>query len=69
MKMRYDKEDDVMMIWLSKAKVDYAEQSKNVIMHFSKDNKPVLMEVLSATEFYRKSSNEFPKEMKKQIFA
>lgn len=67
MKLRYDKEDDVMMIWLSEKPVDYAEQTKNVIIHFSKDNEPVLMEVLRATEFFKKASNEFPSEIKKQF--
>lgn len=32
MKIRYDKKDDVMMIWLSKEPVDYAEQNKDLIL-------------------------------------
>lgn len=60
MKIRYDKEDDVMMVWLSKGNVDYAEQSKDVIVHFSKANKPILMEILNASKFVKESMNKFP---------
>ncbi|OGM73799.1 hypothetical protein A3H19_00445 [Candidatus Woesebacteria bacterium RIFCSPLOWO2_12_FULL_39_9] len=69
MKVRYDKEDDVMMIWLSqkKAKVDYAEQSKDIIIHFSKDNKPVLLEILNAKEFLKDTTNKLPSKVKKQL--
>ena len=40
MKFRYDKKDDALMIWLSKEPVDFAEQNKGLIVHFSKKNKP-----------------------------
>lgn len=53
MKYRYDKEDDILMVWLSKSPVYYAEKEKDVIMHFSKKNKPVLMEILSASKFFK----------------
>ncbi len=69
MKFRYDREDDVLMIWFSQKPVDYAEQTDNVIMHFSKDNVPVLMEILEASAFLRKTSSVLPAEVKQQIFA
>lgn len=69
MKVKYDKKDDVISVWFSDKPVDYAEQSKSMIMHFSKDNKPVLMEVLRATEFLRLTSNKLPIEVRKQVFA
>lgn len=69
MKIRYDKEDDIMMVWLSKEPVKYAEQNKGVIIHFSKDDKPVLMEILDAYKFLKMSSNELPVNMRNQIFA
>jgi len=68
MKIRYDKDDDVMMIWLSKkAKVDYAEQTRDVIMHFTKNNKPVLMEILNATAFLKNTASKLPHQIRKQI--
>ena len=51
MNISYDREKDIMMLELSKAKIDHAEQSGPIIMHFSKKDKPVLMEILDASEF------------------
>lgn len=51
MKYRYDKEDDVLMIWVSKDPVDYADKTGDVIVHFSKSDKPVLFEIIKASKF------------------
>ena len=69
MKFRYDKEDDVLMIWFSKDQIDYAEQTKDVIVHFSSKNKPVLMEILDASAFIQQTSRILPQKIKQQIFA
>lgn len=61
MNFRYDKEDDVLMIWFSKEKIDFAEQSGDVIMHFSKKKRPVLMEILDASAFLKQTVTQFPK--------
>lgn len=65
---RYDKEDDVLMVWFSKEPVDYAEHEKNLIIHFSKENKPVLMEILDASEFLKETTKILPQNIKQQIF-
>lgn len=69
MKFRYDKDDDVLMVWFSNQKVDYAEQQKNIIIHFSKKDKPVLMEILDASEFLIQTSKILPTQIKQHIFA
>ena len=51
MKISYDREADIMMIEISKEKIDYAEESGTIIIHFSKKNRPVLLEILDASEF------------------
>ena len=52
MKMRYDREDDVLMIWLAAdKKVDHAEQTGNSILHLTEAGEPVLLEVLNARQF------------------
>jgi len=52
MKMRYDHEDDALMIWLAEGKkVDHAEQVGQSILHVTENNEPVLLEILSAREF------------------
>lgn len=67
MKMRYDSEDDAMMIWLSKEPVEYAEQSRNMIIHFSKSNKPVLLEILKASEFLRTVSSKLSRDSRQEL--
>lgn len=50
--MRYDHEDDALMIWLAEGKkVDHAEQVGQSILHVTENNEPVLLEILSAREF------------------
>ncbi|NJL56973.1 DUF2283 domain-containing protein [bacterium] len=52
MKMRYDHEDDVLMIWLAEGKkVDHAEHVGQSILHVTENNEPVFLEILSAREF------------------
>jgi len=69
MKFRYDKEDDILMVWFDNKKVNYAEQTRNVIMHFSKDNKPVLMEILEASKFLKQTSQVLPQKVRQQVLA
>lgn len=66
---RYDKEDDVLMVWFSKEPIDFAEQEKNLIVHFSKSNKPVLLEILDAAKFLKETTKTLPLNLKQQIFA
>ena len=49
--IRYSKDVDALLIELSKDPIDYAEESGPFIMHFSREGKPVLMEILNAKEF------------------
>lgn len=66
-KFRYDKKDDVLMVWFSKEPVDYAEQEKDIIIHFSKENKPVLMEILDATAFLKETTKTLPSNIRQQM--
>ncbi|MCZ7540134.1 MAG: DUF2283 domain-containing protein [Anaerolineae bacterium] len=52
LKMRYDREDDVLMIWFAPEKqVDHAEQSGQSILHLTAQGEPVLLEILKAHDF------------------
>jgi len=51
MKVRYSRGEDVLIIELSDEKVDYAEEMGPVIVHFTKDGRPVMLEILDASEF------------------
>jgi formyltetrahydrofolate synthetase len=51
MKISYDREQDIMLLELSAKPIKYAEKMGPVIVHFTKDEKPVLLEILDASEF------------------
>ena len=51
MKVKYSKDVDILMVWLSDDSFDYAEEANGVITHFSADGKPVLLEIQGAKGF------------------
>jgi uncharacterized protein YtpQ (UPF0354 family) len=51
MKFRYSRGEDVLTIELSDEKVDYAEEMGPIIVHFTDDGRPVILEILDASEF------------------
>ena len=53
-KITYSKEVDVLLIELSNDSIAYAEQEDNTILHYSQDNKLVLIEILN----FRRSMSE-----------
>ncbi|MBI4126999.1 MAG: DUF2283 domain-containing protein [Deltaproteobacteria bacterium] len=51
MKMKYDREEDILMVETASGKIDHAEEMGPVIVHFTKAGKPVLLEILDGSEF------------------
>ena len=51
MKVRYSDEEDILMYEVGKEPIDYAEEMDSVIVHFTKEGKPVLLEILDASKF------------------
>jgi hypothetical protein len=49
--MTYDPSGDVLLVEVSKRPIDYAEEMGSVIVHFTKNHKPVALEVLDASHF------------------
>lgn len=68
MKFEYSKEDDVLMIELNQEKIDYAEQTGDLIVHFSPKREAVLLEILDASQFLKKAFRTIPSKIKQQIF-
>ena len=68
-KTRYDKEDDVLMVFLGKGKIDDAQQTGNIIVHLSEKGEALLLEILNASKFLRETSQAFPPEVRRQVFA
>ena len=69
MKFKYEKEDDVMTIELSPDKIRYAEQTGDLIVHFSPKRKAVLLEILDASKFLEKAAKTLPEKIKHQVLA
>ena len=51
MKVQYNRVDDILTIHLSEGVIDHAEETEGIIVHFSLDDHPVLLEVLEASDF------------------
>ncbi len=62
-KIKYDAEADVLSLETSpKAKIDYATEVGNIVVHFTEKNVPVLVEVLEASKFLEQSERIIEKE-------
>jgi len=69
MKLKYYKEDDLLVIKFSSKPVDDSFMVENTILEVSKDNEPVTLEILHASKFFDKESKALPKEVKEEFFA
>ena len=49
-KIKYSKDTDTLLIDLSDKKIDHAEEQGQVIIHFSENNVPVLIEIMDASD-------------------
>lgn len=61
-KIKYSKDVDALLIELSDKQIDYAEEEGQMIIHFSKDNEPVLLEIFDAKDFILNSLSSLVKE-------
>lgn len=60
MKVNYSPEEDILIYEVSKANIDYAEEVGDVIVHYSKRKKPVLLEILNASKFIKEVTANIP---------
>lgn len=49
--MLYDSEANIISIELAKGQISHAREFGNFIIHLSKSNKPILIEILDASKF------------------
>lgn len=61
MKYSYDKEGDLLAIELANQPFDYAQEMGDLIVHFSKNDKPVYVEILNASTFLANAVKQLPK--------
>lgn len=69
MKVRYDKQSDIFMIELNEKKVDHAYENKNMIVHVSSSDEPVLLEIFNASNFFTEEAKALPAEIKEKYFS
>lgn len=69
MKIKYYREDDILVIKLSTEPFDYAEMEGNFVVHFTKDGRPVRIEILDARNFLKAESKALPEAVKRAYFA
>lgn len=56
-KISYEPEADVLMWEISDSSIDHAKEIGNFVVHFTKNNVPVLIEILEASKFMAKTKN------------
>ena len=67
MKLKYNKEDDILIVELNQNPIDYAEQSGDLIVHFSPKREAVLLEILDASQFLKKTFKTLPSKLIQEI--
>lgn len=56
-KISYEPDADVLMWEITDKPIDFAKEIGNVVVHFTKNNIPVLIEILEASKFLAKAKN------------
>ena len=69
MKLKYYKDDDILVLKFSNKPVDDSYEAENAILEVDKDNAPVSLEILHASSFFDTASRELPDEVKQKFFA
>jgi len=69
MKLKYNKEDDVLIVEYSKDKIDDVYESNNMLVHVNEGKEPVLLEIFKASEFLSEASKSLPNDIKRNLFS
>ena len=69
MKIKYYKEDDILVVRFSQKPVDDSFEVENAILEVDKENSPVALEIIHASKFFDLTSKKLPKEVKQRFFS
>lgn len=69
MSVKYYTDGDILVVKLSSTPYDFAEKTGDFIVHFSKDNKPVRLEILNASKFIKETNKNLPTLLREQVAA
>ncbi len=67
MKVKYYEDADLLSLRISKEPYFEATQNGDVIVHYSKDGEPVLIEILNAASFLREADKSLPERIQRTI--
>lgn len=69
MKAKYYKDADLLSLRISKTPYEYAKQEGDVIVHYSKNKEPVLIEIVNAAKFITETTRMLPKRIREDIYS
>lgn len=69
MKLKYYKEDDLLILKFSDKPVDDSFEVDSAILEVDAKNEPISLEILHASKFFNLASKELPREVKQKFFA
>jgi len=69
MKLKYNKEDDVLVVEFSKAKIDDAFEANNMLVHVDKQKEPVLVEIFKASDFLSRATKALAGQRRRDVLA
>ena len=69
MKLKFYKEDDILVLTFSNRPVYDSFEVENAILEVDKNNEPISLEILHASRFLKEQSKALPEDVKKAVFA
>jgi uncharacterized protein YuzE len=69
MKVNYDSDEDILMLVLSKKKVDDSYETENSIVSVAEDGEPVMIDIFHASKFLKDLGKAVPKKVQEEVWA
>lgn len=69
MKIRYYKDADLLSLRISKEPYKFARQTGDLIVHYTEDKEPVLIEIVNAAKFLKDTTKLVPKKIQEEIWS
>lgn len=67
MKIKYYEDADLLSLRVSNKPYYDATRSGDLVVHYTKDGKPVLVEILNASKFLQEADKSLPKKLQKTM--
>lgn len=69
MKIKYYEDADLLSLRISQEPYKFARQTGDLIVHYTEDKEPVLIEIVNAAKFLKNTTRLIPKKIQKQIWS